>query len=601
MSGILGMMFATSASSVAPGNQIFTNPNDNGINHNATFVVPPGVNSISVVCVGGGSGALLFGSTSTRGSASGAGGGLVWANLISVTPGQTLAITVGAGSPGVTSGNSPQPGGDTVISRGGQEMIRAYGGGSASSEGAFGGTGLITVAHGSGRINQGGRGKSQSSSGGVGGGGAAGYMGSGGGGAGSGGGGGGGGPVNDSLAWGGGGGGVGITGQGSNGAAGAVNDAAGKGGSGGTNGATGIFEGFGGLYGGGGGGRGYQAFQDANRRRGGNGAVNIIWPGTRSFPNPYSTIATPTPTPAIGGALDGGFHAGLMFNEVTQSATATTISTGLKTFVLTDAGALFFIGQQIQVRSRANPMAARMIGAVNNVSAQTVTVNVTSVNGSGTLDDWSMMCQFRLIVCAKAFETRLQYRNHATYGIAPGPAATRTLTEGRKATLALCADGNAAVYPAAHYCNNLTAGGYTDWYLPARDELEVIYRNLKPETNWNNTANRYTGGPDYQNLGSLGDVANQHGINNNSSPPGSAYQGNNPTHSSNTAFRLEGAQSLQGTWPTEPFVTYRSSTEIDDATVWTQIFVSTGGNPGWQLQSNKENNVFVRPIRRSIM
>lgn len=296
MSGILGLLFATSASSVAPGNQIFTNPNTNGINHNATFVVPPGVNSISVVCVGGGSGALLFGTTSTRGSPSGAGGGLVWANLISVTPGQTLAITVGAGSPGVTSGNSPQPGGDTVISRGGQEMIRAYGGSAATSQGAPGGTGLITVANGSNQINQGGSGKSMLNPGGVGGGGAAGYTGSGGAGnnstdslggvAGSGGGGGGGGPVNESLAWGGGGGGVGITGQGSNGAGGVVNNAAGKGGSGGTNGATGGFEGVGGLYGGGGGGRGYQALQDANRRRGGNGAVNIIWPGTRSFPNP---------------------------------------------------------------------------------------------------------------------------------------------------------------------------------------------------------------------------------------------------------------------------------------------------------------------------
>lgn len=603
MSGILGMMFATGASSVAPGNQIFTNPNANGNNFNTTFVVPAGVNSISVVCVGGGSGALLFGSTGTRGSPSGAGGGLVWANLISVTSGQTLAITVGAGSLGPTSGNSPQPGGDTVISRGGQEMIRAYGGGSASNEGALGGTGLITVARGSGRINQGGRGKSQLNPGGVGGGGAAGYMGSGGQfGSGSGGGGGGGGPVNDSFAWGGGGGGVGITGQGSNGAGGVVNDAAGRGGSGGTNGATGVFEGVGGLYGGGGGGRGYQSNFSEIKRRGGNGAVNIIWPGTRSFPNPYSTIPTPTPTPGLyGGALEGGFHAGLMFNEVTQSATATTIGTGLKTFVLTTAGALFFVGQQIQVRSRANPMAARMIGAVNNVSAQTVTVNVFSVNGSGTLDDWSMMCQFRLIVCPKAFETRLQYRNHATYGIAPGPAATRTLTEGRKATLALCADGNAAVYPAAHYCNNLTAGGYTDWYLPARDELEVIYRNLKPDTNSNTTANRYTGGPDYQNLGSLGDVANQHGINNNSSPPGPAYQSGFPTHSPNTAFRVGGAESLQGTWPTEPFVSYRSSTEIDDATVWTQIFVTQGGNPGWQTQSTKSSNVFVRPIRRSIM
>jgi|688.fasta_scaffold00052_30 hypothetical protein len=37
-----------------------------------------------------------------------------------------------------------------------------------------------------------------------------------------------------------------------------------------------------------------------------------------------------------------------------------------------------------------------------------------------------------------------------------------------------------ATYPAATFCENLTIGGYSDWYLPARDELEVCYYFLKP-------------------------------------------------------------------------------------------------------------------------
>lgn len=36
---------------------------------------------------------------------------------------------------------------------------------------------------------------------------------------------------------------------------------------------------------------------------------------------------------------------------------------------------------------------------------------------------------------------------------------------------------NNASHPAAQYCRGLTIGGYTDWYLPALDELTVIWNN----------------------------------------------------------------------------------------------------------------------------
>ena len=46
---------------------------------------------------------------------------------------------------------------------------------------------------------------------------------------------------------------------------------------------------------------------------------------------------------------------------------------------------------------------------------------------------------------------------------------------------------NASVYPAANFCKGLSIGGYTDWYLPARYELEVLYFFLKPTTAINDT------------------------------------------------------------------------------------------------------------------
>lgn len=42
-------------------------------------------------------------------------------------------------------------------------------------------------------------------------------------------------------------------------------------------------------------------------------------------------------------------------------------------------------------------------------------------------------------------------------------------------------------HPAAYYCAGLSIGGYSDWYLPARYELEIAYFNLKPTNNYNNT------------------------------------------------------------------------------------------------------------------
>jgi hypothetical protein len=50
------------------------------------------------------------------------------------------------------------------------------------------------------------------------------------------------------------------------------------------------------------------------------------------------------------------------------------------------------------------------------------------------------------------------------------------------------ANMNNASHPAAQYCEGLTIGGYSDWYLPARYELDIAYENLKPTTASNNTS-----------------------------------------------------------------------------------------------------------------
>ena len=47
---------------------------------------------------------------------------------------------------------------------------------------------------------------------------------------------------------------------------------------------------------------------------------------------------------------------------------------------------------------------------------------------------------------------------------------------------------NTAANPAAQFCKGRTIGGYSDWYMPAKNELEICYYNLKPSTASNNTS-----------------------------------------------------------------------------------------------------------------
>jgi hypothetical protein len=47
---------------------------------------------------------------------------------------------------------------------------------------------------------------------------------------------------------------------------------------------------------------------------------------------------------------------------------------------------------------------------------------------------------------------------------------------------------SADAFPAAQFCADLSIGGFTDWYLPARWEVDIAYFNLKPSTTSNSTS-----------------------------------------------------------------------------------------------------------------
>lgn len=114
--------------------------------------------------------------------------------------------------------------------------------------------------------------------------------------------------------------------------------------------------------------------------------------------------------------------------------------------------------------------------------------------------------RYIVLVAPKAFQVSKQW---SVYGTGYGAAAT-SKWDGLTNSNTLV-DEHAEMYPAAKYCLSLTANGYSDWYLPAVDELELAYRNLKP----NNLINDVAASDNYP-----GQV---NGYNPNSDPVGPGY------------------------------------------------------------------------------
>ena len=169
----------------------------------------------------------------------------------------------------------------------------------------------------------------------------------------------------------------------------------------------------------------------------------------------------------------------------------------------------------------------------------------------------------------------------ADYNLVVGPVASaestskqwkivNTATSGTSSDIdgpANSAAMNNITHPAAEFCEGLTIGGFSDWYMPAKNELELCYYNLKPTSGGNSTGS---------------------GINPNAVPArASNYTVGDPAQTTASAFQNPNSQYYES-------ANYWASTEGSASNGWAQFF-----GQGAQANYNPKNSYFrVRAVRR---
>ena len=105
-----------------------------------TYIVPANVTVLFVLVVGGGGGSSGVDNAAFRAGAGGGGGGAAF-GLVNVSPGQTIAVTVGAAGLGQPNLDNPATAGGTTSFGSFMSASGGGGGGTTASEPTFGGFG----------------------------------------------------------------------------------------------------------------------------------------------------------------------------------------------------------------------------------------------------------------------------------------------------------------------------------------------------------------------------------------------------------------------------------------------------------------------------
>lgn len=169
---------------------------------------------------------------------------------------------------------------------------------------------------------------------------------------------------------------------------------------------------------------------------------------------------------------------------------------------------------------------------------------------------------YALIVAPKTEGDRRDVKWIDDYKDVPG---AQSWNDGLANTDAMAAAGSAL----ALWARDLRIAGHADWYLPSQDEIETIYRNLKPTTAENSQWSRS-------------------GINLSAIEPTRPYTPDSPAQTMAEAFQQGGEQAFKPEY-------YWSSTQhaAHSDVAWFQTF-----SDGVQGGNNKSAELRARAVRR---
>jgi hypothetical protein len=144
-------------------------------------------------------------------------------------------------------------------------------------------------------------------------------------------------------------------------------------------------------------------------------------------------------------------------------------------------------------------------------------------------------------------------------------AGADSYCDGMQNTVAMAEAGS----ELGQWARGLNINGFTDWHIPSQDELEILYRNLKPTAETNSLYGRS-------------------GVNVSAVPPTFAYSREVPAQTMAPAFTEGGEQAFEDEW-------YWSSTHhaAGDDYAWIQGF-----DFGFQVSNLKSASLRARAVRR---
>lgn len=169
---------------------------------------------------------------------------------------------------------------------------------------------------------------------------------------------------------------------------------------------------------------------------------------------------------------------------------------------------------------------------------------------------------YALIIAPKAERTLARARWSPDYDSVPG---AMSFSDGYANTRAMAEAGSKLAKAALAKEIN----GLADWYIPALDEMEILYRNLKPGTEANYCYMRS-------------------GINQSAVPPTAPYTPESPAQTDVEAFRVDGPEAIEER-------AYWSSTQSagSSRSAWGQNFLS-----GYQSYWFKDYELPALLVRR---